>query len=295
MCVGEAACTSIDKVNSLIGDGRELDQLFQFDLMDLDAGESKWKPVPFSLEKYKKLITKMQREIAWNTLFWSNHDQPRTVSRFGCTESEELWKRSAKMLAVALHLLKGTNYIYQGEEIGMTNVPFTDESQLRDIESINYLDAAKRHDSVEEAWNGIKKVGRDNARTPMQWSAKNQAGFTDGTPWIMVNPNYQTINVEKEMEDPDSILHFYKELIALKSSTPALIDGEYEEILREDPQIFGYLRRGEQETYAILCNMTGETAESSLPKELQQGEIVLHNMAGSEKHLRPYEALVIRC
>lgn len=296
LCVGEGTCVTEQTAGSLVNDGKELDQIFQFDLMDIDSGENKWDVVPFDLLRFKDIIAKWQKTLAWNTLFWSNHDQPRAVSRFGCTTTEDLRVRSAKMLAVALHLLKGTNYIYQGEEIGMTNVQFTDESALRDVESINYLSEATKHSYREAAWESILKKGRDNARTPMQWDNTEFAGFSTVEPWIMVNPNYLTINVDRAISDPNSVLQFYKKLIGLKTGSDALIYGDYEEVLRTDPQIFAYRRFTESENYLIVCNLTGSNAKFDWKVWLESSEIVLHNMIDfdSEGKLRPYEALVFR-
>ena len=171
--------------------------LFQFDFMDLDGCGGKWNVIPFDLRKLKQLLVRWQEAIDWNTLFWGNHDQPRAVSRFGSDASEALRVRSAKMLAAAMYLLRGTPFLYQGEEISMTNFPFRDETQLRDVESLNLLAQARKDGREAWAWNGIRKKGRDNARTPMQWDASANAGFTAGTPWIDVNPNYRQINVHE--------------------------------------------------------------------------------------------------
>lgn len=169
MCVGETSFVNTRNANSVVGDARELDLLFQFDIMDMDGAGSKWDAIPFDLMKFKEIISAWQQAIDWNTLFWGNHDQPRIVSRFGSTESEELRVHSAKMLAVAMYLLRGTPFLYQGEEIGMTNMPFERVEQLRDIESLSLLKEAEKAGRTAWAWNGIRKKGRDNARTPMQW------------------------------------------------------------------------------------------------------------------------------
>lgn len=217
MCVGEATFATAENAASLVGDGQELDMIFQFDLMDVDGGESKWDLQAFDLIKFKEIVARWQKTLDWNTLFWGNHDQPRAVSRFGCTENEELRVRSSKCLAAAMYLLRGTPFIYQGEELGMTNFPFEKEEQLRDVESLNLL-----HQSTDKAWawHGIQTKGRDNARTPMQWSAGKNAGFSSAEPWIAVNPNYPEINAEAESRDKNSVLHFYRGLIRLRNSAP---------------------------------------------------------------------------
>lgn len=287
MCVGEATFATAENAASLVGDGRELDMIFQFDLMDMDGDGSKWNPLPFDLMKFKEIITRWQSVLEWNTLFLGNHDQPRVVSRFGCTDTEELRIRSAKCLAAAMHLLRGTPFLYQGEELGMMNFPFACETELCDVESINLL-----HQSVDKAWawRGIRAKGRDNARTPMQWSAEKNAGFSAAEPWIAVNPNYPEINAEAERRDENSVLNFYKKLIALRNSAPALRDGSFAMLYPEHAQLFVYERGGAGETYTVVCNLS--RAECALP-ELRGGEMVLQNVAFTDT-LPPYGAFVIR-
>lgn len=249
--------------------------LFQFDIMDMDGEGSKWNLIPFDLMRFKQIINDWQHAIDWNTLFWGNHDQPRVVSRFGSTASEELRIRSAKMLATAMYLLRGTPFLYQGEEIGMTNYPFADESELRDIESINLLAEARKTGQEAWAWNGILAKGRDNARTPMQWNTSENAGFTTGTPWIGVNPNYKTINIHDAAADPDSVLNFYRDLIELRNSSDALKYGDFELLLPEHPQLFAYRRSYKGESFAIYCNFSVESctlpAQPSWVKQLEVG------------------------
>lgn len=290
MCVGEASFVNTENADSLIGDGKELDLIFQFDLMDMDGDGSKWDAIPFDLMRFKKIINDWQHAIDWNTLFWGNHDQPRIVSRFGCTDSEEMRVRSAKMLATAMYLLRGTPFIYQGEEIGMTNYPFTCEDELRDVESINLLGEAKKADNVAWAWNGILKKGRDNARTPMQWDASDNAGFTTGTPWIGVNPNYPQINVESAMADEESILHFYKKLIALRNGSETLKYGDFTLLLPEHPQLFIYSRTLSDEKITVCCNLGDSTIE--IP-QICSGETLL-TIAADGQSLPPYGAVVIK-
>lgn len=295
MCVGETSFVNTENANSLVGDGRELDLLFQFDLMDMDGEGSKWNAIPLDVPKLKRIVAAWQGAIDWNTLFLGNHDQPRVVSRFGDTSSEELWKRSAKCLATLMYLQRGTPFIYQGEELGMTNAPFETREQLRDVEELNLLALCSSEAELEWAWRGIKAKGRDNARTPMQWSAGANAGFTTGEPWIMLNPNYTDINAEAEEGDPDSVLNYYRALIALRDSTPALLRGDWWELLPESGQVVAYTRGLDGEEYAVLCNLSRESAP--LPCRLGDfGEPVLSNMPAdpAAEALRPYEAQVLK-
>lgn len=271
MCVGETSFVNTKNANSVVGDGRELDMLFQFDIMDMDGEGCKWNTVPFDLRRFKQIISDWQQAIDWNTLFWGNHDQPRAVSRFGSTATEELRLRSAKMLATAMFLLRGTPFLYQGEEIGMTNYPFKREEELRDIESLNLLSQARKDGRKDWAWKGILEKGRDNARTPMQWDGTAQAGFTSGTPWIAVNPNYSYINVSDAAKDPDSILNFYRQLIALRKSSEVLKYGDFTLLLPEDPQLFAYSRSLGEEKVLVCCNFSDREADFPFP----EGKILL--------------------
>lgn len=295
MCVGETSFVNTENANSLVGDGRELDLLFQFDLMDMDGEGSKWNAIPLDVPKLKRIVAAWQGAIDWNTLFLGNHDQPRVVSRFGDTSSEELWKRSAKCLATLMYLQRGTPFIYQGEELGMTNAPFETREQLRDVEELNLLALCSSAAELEWAWRGIKAKGRDIASTPMQWSAGENADFTTGEPWIMLNPNYTDINAEAEEGDPDSVLNYYRALIALRNSTPALLRGDWRELLPESGQVVAYTRGLDGEEYAVLCNLSRESAP--LPCRLGDfGEPVLSNMPAdpAAEALRPYEAQVLK-
>ena len=289
MCVGETTFVNTQNANSVVGDGRELDLLFQFDIMDLDGQDGKWNVIPFDLAKLKKTVAAWQKAIDWNTLFWGNHDQPRVVSRFGSTATQALRVQSAKMLAVAMYLLRGTPFLYQGEEIGMTNFPFTDESQLRDIESINLLSQAKAEGREAWAWNGILHKGRDNARTPMQWEDAPHAGFTTGMPWIAVNPNYHRINVRRAQADPDSILNFYRALLALRQRTPALCEGTLRLLLPEHPQLLVYERACEDAHVVVCCNFSDKAA--TLPTDFTGQMLLCSRFTGNI--LAPYGYLVL--
>lgn len=289
MCVGETSFVNTGNANSVVGDGRELDLLFQFDIMDMDGAGSKWDTTPFDLAKFKEIVVAWQQAIDWNTLFWGNHDQPRIVSRFGSTASEELRVRSAKMLAVAMYLLRGTPFLFQGEEIGMTNMPFERKEQLRDIESLNLLKEAEKDGRTAWAWNGIRCKGRDNARTPMQWDGTPNAGFTCGAPWIEVNPNYPSVNVASAMADKDSILSFYRKLIALRNESEVLKWGDFALLLPEHPQLFAYKRTYEGKSISVWCSFSDE--ETALPEEAQ-GEFLLAD-GNSENRLAAYGFLVV--
>lgn len=274
MCVGETTFVTTQNANSVVGDGRELDLLFQFDFMDVDGQDGKWNVIPFDLKKFKDILVRWQEAIDWNTLFWGNHDQPRVVSRFGSTATEALRVQSAKMLATAMYLLRGTPFLYQGEEIGMTNFPFRSEAELRDVESLNLLAQARREGREAWAWNGILHKGRDNARTPMQWEDAPQAGFTTGQPWIAVNPNYHDINVRKAQADPNSILCFYRELLALRQRENALLRGTFHLLLPEHPQLLAYERVFDRDRVIVCCNFSSSPAV--LPPEFT-GSILLQS------------------
>lgn len=286
VCVGEASFANTENAGSLVGDGRELDMIFQFDLMDMDGGRSKWDLLPFDLIKFKEIITRWQNTLDWNTLFLGNHDQPRAVSRFGCTETGELRRRSATCLATAMYLLRGTPFLYQGEELGMGNFPFTREDQLRDVESIQLLRRSEENEAW--AWRGIKAKGRDNARTPMQWSADRYGGFSSAEPWIAVNPDYTEINAEAENTDEHSVLNYYRKLIKLRNSSSTLIGGRFSMLYAEHTQLFAYERRRE-EAYTVVCNLS--RADCVVPE--LRGEIVLRN-CDFHKVLPPYGAVVFR-
>ena len=297
MCVGETPFSSSVTAASYVDPAQhELDMVFSFDLMDIDSGKSgKWEIVPWNLTRMKAIVEDWQAALAggWNSLFWSNHDQPRPVSRFGSVESEEMRVRSAKMLGVAMHLMRGTPFLYQGEELGMTNVPFQDISDIRDLESLNFYRLAAARGEAEYAWKAILRKGRDNARVPMQWSAEKNAGFTTGSPWLMVNPNYETINREAAEQDPDSVLHFYRKLLRLRSGSDVLLYGEFCLIEREHPQVFAYTRTLSGEQIVVLCNMSAKDAFLETPCD---GECLLSNSKSDMRAgiLEPFEARVMR-
>jgi len=264
--------------------------LFQFDIMDIDGVNGKWNVIPFDLLKLKQIVSEWQNAIDWNTLFWGNHDQPRVVSRFGSTETAELRVQSAKMLATAMYLMRGTPFIYQGEEIGMTNYPFTVPDELRDVESINLLQEAEKADNRAWAWNGILHKGRDNARTPVQWDESSNAGFSRAVPWIAVNPNYKQINVENAKEDPSSILHYYRELIAFRNSSDVLKFGDFEMLHPSHEKLLIYRRGNGDGSMTVCCNFANEHV--ALPQDIC-GTVVLQSMH-AKKNLGPYGFVVFR-
>jgi len=281
-------------------DAKELNMIFSFEMMDIDSGPSgKWEIIDFDLQKFKSIINSWQLGLpgGWNSLFWSNHDQPRVVSRFGDPGQYRI--RSAKMLATVLHMLKGTPYIYQGEEIGMTNMPFESIKDISDIESvIFYRECLKAGLSKEQAFAPILKKGRDNARTPIQWDDSPNAGFTTGTPWQKVNPNYTQINVAQALNDSDSVFHYYRNLIRMRKENPIMVYGDYKPLMGDDPNIVAYLRQFEDKTWLVIANFYGKEAQCCLPDEWKIDHEVLSNVKHTPNiqqgvlRLEPYETHV---
>lgn len=297
MSVGETPAVTIDEAECFAGeDAKELNMIFQFELMDVDGGESgKWNDTRYELKDVKQVLSKWQKGLyqkAWNSLFWNNHDQPRVVNRFGDVSTPFYWEKSAKMLATALYMLQGTPYIYQGEEIGMTNVMFPDIKDYRDIESIQAYDIYVRKEksiSHEDMMRYLHKSSRDNARTPMQWSKEKQAGFSDVAPWIMVNPNYQEINVEKQIQDETSILQYYRKLLKFRKGNEVILKGMYEELLETHPAIYAYRRIWKDEALLVICNFSKQQ-QAYDPKLIQDHEKVLGNYDDEVNgYLRAYE------
>ena len=302
LTVGEMpGATTDDAILYTDPERKEVNMVFTFEHMDLDSGPGgKWDVKPFDLQKLKENFTKWQvalHEKGWNSLYWNNHDQPRVVSRFGNDTTYRV--ESAKMLATLLHLLKGTPYIYQGEEIGMTNVAFESIEDYEDIEIRNmWKERTEQGASPAELLRAVHVKGRDNARTPIQWDATQHGGFTTGTPWLKVNPNYPTINVEQALADPGSIFYYYKQLIALRHQHDVIVYGEYALILEEETDIYAYTRTYENETWYIYCSFSQE--EVTVPLSHDTSDPVIGNYnespAGSKEELvlRPYEAIVYR-
>ena len=303
MLVGETPDVTVEEAKKFAGfDTGELNMVFQFEHMDLGQGRyGKWNDSPIPLRDLKAILDKWQLELdgkAWNSLYWNNHDRPRVVSRFGCDSTPLSRKLSAKMLATCLYLMKGTPFIYQGEELGMTNVAFESLSDYRDIETLNVYRELVHLSGVphDEMMRYIYHSGRDNARTPMQWSAGPNAGFTEGMPWIRPNPNYTEINAEESENDPDSVLHFYRRLIALRRGSDVLIHGGYEPICPEDDRVYSYIRRLGDKAVLVLCNFTGSSADYTVPTEFsgRGGRLLLSNypedVTVEAPTLRPFEA-----
>lgn len=283
---------------------QELTMVFQFEHIRLfwDEHHGKWRNKPFDLLHFKAVIDKWQTALAhrgWNSLFWSNHDLPRAVSKFG--DDGQYRIESAKMLATALHCLKGTPYIYQGEEIGMTNVRFPRIDDYRDIESLNlYQERVAEGVSHEEMMRGIHANGRDNARTPMQWDSSQHAGFTTSQPWIDVNPNYKQINVAAALDDPNSVFYHYQQLVALRKQQPLLVHGDFRQIFNSHPQVFAWLRTSGDQTLVVINNFTREPLTLDVPDNLQslQGQCLISNYApreqlGARLQLQPYESFAL--
>jgi oligo-1,6-glucosidase len=284
----------------------ELNMVFQFEHVDLDSGPGgKWDIRPWSLADLKKTMTKWQKELegkGWNSLYLNNHDQPRAVSRFG--DDGKYRVESAKMLATFLHMMQGTPYIYQGEEIGMTNVRFPSIEDYRDIETLNmYKERVEEYgEDPQEVMEKIYYKGRDNARTPMQWDDSENAGFTTGTPWIQVNPNYKEINVKAALADPNSVFHYYKKLIQLRKQHDIIVYGTYDLILEDDPYIYAYTRTLGNEKIIVITNFSEHTPVFRLPDDITYNtkELLISNYDVDEAEelkeirLRPWEARVYK-
>ena len=282
---------------------KELSMVFQFEHIGLDQieGKEKWDVKPLDLLDLKKVLSKWQTELegeGWNSLFWNNHDLPRIVSRWG--NDREYRVESAKMLATLLHGMKGTPYIYQGEELGMTNVRFEDINEYNDIETLNmYKDRISKGYSHDEIMASIYAKGRDNARTPMQWDSTENAGFTTGKPWLKVNKNYKFINVEDCLQDKDSIFYHYKKLIDTRKHNDTIIYGNYKLLLPEDKNVFAYSRELNGDKIVVVCNFYNKEINLNFKEDFNNVEILLSNYKDSsilmkDLKLRPYEAIMYR-
>ena len=297
--VGEMSATTIDNCANYTNPAhKELDMTFNFHHLKVDyKNKEKWTVMPFDFKELKQLFHSwqlgMQEKKGWNALFWNCHDQPRSVSRFG--NDKNYHSLSAKMLATAIHLQRGTPYIYQGEEIGMTNAYFTDINQYRDIESINYYHILKKQGKTEnEIHNILQAKSRDNARTPMQWN--EHGGFSTVTPWIEMNPNYKTINVEDQINDSNSILQYYRQLIQLRKQYKIISEGIYLPYLEDHPEIFAYKRQYQSEEL-IIINHFYDTETTIEMNDINNYEVILHNYPAYQLEnplkIRPYESLVL--
>ncbi len=309
--VGETLSVTPKEALKYVGfDREELNMVFQFELMGIDSGPGgKWNIQPWTLSEFKRIISRWQTQLhgrGWNSLYLNNHDQPRLVSRFGDDGAYRV--QSAKMLATLLHTLQGTPFIYQGEEIGMTNVRFPDIEHYRDIETLNwYAEQMDKGDRpITAVMEAIYSKGRDNARTPMQWSDDPQAGFSAGKPWLEVNPNYREINVTRQMDDPESVLHYYRRLIELRRKTPVLIYGDYTLLSPDQEEMYVFRRRMGHSQLMTVLNFTPETQTFCWPLDMapEDFKLILCNYGcddssadrtdatGRAIDMRPYEARV---
>jgi oligo-1,6-glucosidase len=283
---------------------REVDMVFQFEHMDLDVGADRWRRKPLDLRDLKRCLGRWQdglAETGWNSLYWNNHDQPRVVSRFGDDGPHRV--ASATALGTVLHLHRGTPYVYQGEELGMTNAPFRAIDDFRDISALGNFRQAVEVEGRDPAavLELLRAKGRDNARTPMQWDAGPQAGFTAGTPWIAVNPNHTTINAAAERAEPGSVFHHYRRMFAVRRAEPALVHGDFTMLLPDHEQLYGYLRRWAGTTVLVLANLSAAVAEAAYPlgESWADADVLLANgpapvLDGGPLRLDPWRAVVLR-
>ena len=303
MTVGETLGVTIEEAQNYAGEARnELNMVFQFEHVENGSGDyGKWTTEKYDFKEFKRIMIKWQEELqgkAWNSLFLGNHDQPRSVSRFG-NDNPAYRETSAKMLATCLHMMQGTPYVYQGEELGMTNGYFDKLEDYRDIESINFFTELTESGLMtpEYMMKCLMLRSRDNARTPMQWDDSAQAGFTDGAPWIKVNTNYKEINAAQQLEDPNSIFHYYQKLIRLRKEKDIIVYGGFETLYRDDEQILAYIRRQAQEKLLTVCNFSDKNAEMEIPEEFKGAECLITNLDRTVFEgkivLKPYEAFVL--
>ena len=299
--VGEMSSTTMENCYKYAGEKTgELSMVFTFHHLKVDfMGNEKWVLVPTDFMKLKQLIfdwqINMEKNNAWNAVFWCNHDQPRVISRFG--SDDKYHKESGKMLATLIHCLRGTPYIYQGEEIGMTNPHFKSIEQYRDVESLNHYQILQDKGMTKEQALMILDVhSRDNSRTPMQWDDSINAGFTTGTPWIQTADNYTEINVKNSLEDKDSIFYYYQKLIQLRKNYDVIAYGDIKPLLREDKRVFAYERNYKGQKLIVICNFYPTTYEIELPYDLSNYKCILNNYKNEAKAkkiaLKPYETLV---
>ena len=301
MTVGETAGVTLEEAKKYANtDGSELNMVFQFEHMDLDGGEKfKWSTKPMPLVPLKENLSKWQKGldgVAWNSLYFCNHDQPRIVSRLG-DESDAYRELSAKCIATCLHMMQGTPYVYQGEELGMTNTVFNSVDDFRDLESINaYRELVESGlYTDEDMFPKIAHKSRDNARTPMQWDASENAGFTTGKPWIAVNPNYKKINVADQLKREDSVFHYYQKLIRLRKENEIIVYGNYELLLPEDENIFAYTRTLDNQKLLVVCNFSKSEQRFDF-SGYENAKVLISNYnrdAGEDGILKPYEATVL--
>ena len=301
MTVGETAGVTLEEAKKYANtDGSELNMVFQFEHMDLDGGEKfKWSTKPMPLVPLKENLSKWQKGldgVAWNSLYFCNHDQPRIVSRLG-DESDAYRELSAKCIATCLHMMQGTPYIYQGEELGMTNTVFNSVDDFRDLESVNaYRELVESGlYTDEDMFPKIAHKSRDNARTPIQWDASENSGFTTGTPWIAVNPNYKKINVADQLKREDSVFHYYQKLIRLRKENEIIVYGNYELLLPDDENIFAYIRTLDNQKLLVVCNFSKSEQKFDF-SGYENAKVLISNYnrdAREDGILKPYEAIVL--
>lgn len=301
--VGEMSSTTMENCYQYANeDGKELSMVFSFHHLKVDfMGNEKWVIVPFDFLKLKNILfdwqTHMAEHHAWNAVFWCNHDQPRVVSRFG--NEKKYWKEPAKMLAASIHCLRGTPYIYQGEELGMTNAGFTDISQYKDVESLNHFRILQEKGlSQENAYQILQIHSRDNSRTPMQWTAGENGGFTEGKPWIEVNKNCSTINARAELADDTSVFAFYKKLVQLRKDYDIIAYGTFEPKAEKNLSIFAYKRYYKGKELLVINNFYGIQTRWDAGEDLTAYECLLGNYdqqdtCGTEVVLKPYETMIL--
>ncbi|MBR2530473.1 MAG: alpha-glucosidase [Lachnospiraceae bacterium] len=303
MTVGETAEVTIDEAKKYANnDGSELNMVFHFEHVETDATTrpilGKWGYDHPDLKKLRTILNKWQTELegaAWGSLYWDNHDQPRAVSKFG-NDSPKYRVVSAKMLATLLHMMKGTPYVYQGEELGMTNMTFGSIDECDDVEEINaYRQYVEEHKMIssEEMLKCISAVGRDNARTPVQWNADKNAGFTTGTPWFTVNPNYKEINAEAALADPDSVFYYYQKLIRLRHENDIIVYGTFHPLLEDDENVYAYERRLDGKVLTVACNWTDKEVPCALFDDLSGKELISNYKEHKHGILLPYEARAV--
>ena len=302
LTVGEMPFVTVEQARLFTDPARaELDMVFQFEHVWLDRGASKWDVQPLRLRDLKATLGRWQAglaEVGWNSLYWNNHDQPRSVSRFGDDHNYRVL--SAKLLATVLHLHRGTPYVYQGDEIGMTNAPFASIDDFDDIESRNHYTAAvAAGEDPDTVLGAMRHMSRDNARTPMQWDDSPNAGFTTGTPWLPVNPNYRQINVAEAVDDPNSIFHYFRRVIALRHTDPVVADGDFTMLIPDDELVYAYTRALDGVSLLVLANFSDTTVPADVPERgaWAASELVLANYpvdAGADLELRPWECRVYR-
>ena len=304
MTVGETSGVTLEEAKRYASlSGKELNMCFQFEhvSLDFDPVLGRYGLGKVSLPQFRENLTKWQTAMegeAWNSLYFENHDQPRSVSRWG-NDSDAFREKSAKMLATCLHMMQGTPYVYQGQELGMTNCRWESLDQINDIETMGNVTAfiEKGLLTKEQALEAVRRQSRDNARTPMQWDDSVNAGFTTGTPWLMVNPDYKKINAKEELEREDSVFHYYQKLIALRRQYDVIVDGTYELLEKDDPDLFIYTRTLGSEKLLVVCSFSDQERIYPVPDEFIHGQILISNSGRTEASdplIQPYESFVVR-